>query len=78
MPTIYHRMHNETPGPMRAHALNVGPRVIIMFSRGEGFEASLTGLKIFAYYSSIPKIMLASIMCQGLVVEVLVDINSIH
>jgi len=26
---------------MHAHALNGGPRMIITFSRGEGFEASL-------------------------------------
>ena len=43
LPTIHHWMYHETSGPMRAHALNGGPHIIITFSRGEGLGQ--------AYYS---------------------------
>jgi len=53
---------------MCAHALNGGPRIIITFSRREGFKASLlfqhNSLKLLnAYYFQ----NYASIMCQGLI-----------
>ena len=56
---------------MRVHALNGVPRVIITFSHGEGFEASLLFswskdfCLLFPYASQCQNY--ASIMCQGIV-----------
>ena len=48
------RWHHETPDHMRTHPLNGGPRVIIMFSRGEGFKASLLFSLVYRFLPIIP------------------------